>query len=110
MREHPFGLAAHAFTGKTRGREPALVAPSLRIMWAAVGFELTSVTTEPAARAVFDHRTDTAGSITVRRDTAVAALKKAAELDRDSCWDITITGPDGRRYTMREFDQLPARS
>jgi hypothetical protein len=52
--------------------------------------------------------TDTAGSMTVRRDTAVAALKKAAELDRDGCWDIAITGPDGRRYTMREFDQLPA--
>jgi len=52
--------------------------------------------------------TDTAGSITVRRDTAGAALKKAAELDRDGCWDITITGPDGRRYTTRDFDQLPA--
>ena len=52
--------------------------------------------------------TDTAGSITVRRDTAGAALKKAGELDRDGCWDITITGPDGRRYTARDFDQLPA--
>ena len=50
--------------------------------------------------------TDTAGSITVRRDTATAALKKAAELDRDGSWDITITGPDGRTYTAREFDQL----
>jgi hypothetical protein len=52
--------------------------------------------------------TDTAGSITVRRDTAVAAFKKAAELDLDGCWDITITGPDGRRYTTGEFDQLAA--
>jgi hypothetical protein len=54
--------------------------------------------------------TDTAGSITVRRDTAVAALKKAAELDQDGCWDITITAPDGRTYTKREFDQVPARA
>ena len=47
--------------------------------------------------------TDTAGSITVWRDTAVAALKKATELDRDGWWDITITGPDGRTYTAREL-------
>jgi len=52
--------------------------------------------------------TDTSGSITIRRDTAGAALKKAAELDRDGCWDIAITAPGGRRYTSREFDQLPA--
>jgi hypothetical protein len=38
--------------------------------------------------------TDTAGSITVRRDAAVAALKKAAGLDRDGSWDITITVPE----------------
>ena len=50
--------------------------------------------------------TDTAGSITVRRDTAAAALKKAAELNQDGSWDITITGPDGRRYTALEFDQM----
>jgi hypothetical protein len=50
--------------------------------------------------------TDTAGGITVRRDTAVAALKKAAKLDRDGSWDITITAPEGRTYTARELDQL----
>jgi hypothetical protein len=52
--------------------------------------------------------TDTAGSVTVRRDTAEAALKKAFELDQDGCWDIRITGPDGRTYLAREFDQLAA--
>jgi hypothetical protein len=52
--------------------------------------------------------TDTAGSVRVRRDTAEAALKKASELDLDGCWDITITGPDGRTYIAREFDQLVA--
>ena len=52
--------------------------------------------------------TDTAGSVRVRRDTAEAALKKASELDLDGCWDITITGPDGRAYTAGEFDQLGA--
>jgi hypothetical protein len=50
--------------------------------------------------------TDTAGSITVRRDTAAGALKKAAELDQDGSWDITITGPNGRTYTAREFNEL----
>jgi hypothetical protein len=50
--------------------------------------------------------TDTAGSVTVRRDTTEAALKKASELDLDGCWDIPITGPDGRTYTARKFDQL----
>jgi hypothetical protein len=52
--------------------------------------------------------TDTAGNITFRRDSASAALKKAAELDRDGCWDITIAAPDGRRYTPQELDELPA--
>lgn len=49
---------------------------------------------------------DTSGSITLRRDTAVGALKKASELAEDGCWDIAITSPDGHRYTLTEFDQL----
>ena len=52
--------------------------------------------------------TDTAGRIILRRETTVAALKKAAELAEDGCRDIEITAPDGRRYPPQAFDQLPA--
>jgi hypothetical protein len=50
--------------------------------------------------------TDTSGTITLRRETAAAALKKAAELAEDGCLDITITTPDGRQYPSQAFDQL----
>jgi hypothetical protein len=52
--------------------------------------------------------TDTSGSITLRRETAAAARKKAAELAEDGCLDIAITAPDGHRYPPQEFGQLPA--
>jgi len=48
--------------------------------------------------------TDTADSVMVRRDTAEAALKKAARTGSRRL-DIRI-GPDGRTYTAREFDPL----
>ncbi|MDB5514367.1 MAG: hypothetical protein JWQ17_1125 [Tardiphaga sp.] len=50
--------------------------------------------------------TDTSGSISLRRDTTAAAVKKAAELIADGCWDVQITTPDGRVYPSTEFDQL----
>jgi hypothetical protein len=50
--------------------------------------------------------TDTSGSISLRRDTTAAAVKKAAELISDGCWDVQITTPDGRVYASPEFDQL----
>jgi hypothetical protein len=52
--------------------------------------------------------TDNSGSITLRRETAAAALKKAAELAEDGCRDIAITTPDGHQYPSQTFDQLPA--
>jgi hypothetical protein len=52
--------------------------------------------------------TDTSGSITLRRETAAAARKKATELAEDGCLDIAITAPDGHRYPQQEFGQLPA--
>jgi hypothetical protein len=52
--------------------------------------------------------TDNSGSITLRRETAAAALKKARELAEDGCHDITIIGPDGHHYPSQAFDQLPA--
>jgi hypothetical protein len=50
--------------------------------------------------------TDTSGSVSLRRDTTAAAVKKAQELIADGCWDVQITTPDGRAYGSSEFDRL----
>jgi glycerophosphoryl diester phosphodiesterase len=50
--------------------------------------------------------TDTSGTIALRRENTAAAVKKAAELIADGCWDVQITTPDGRVYTSTDFDQL----
>jgi hypothetical protein len=52
--------------------------------------------------------TDISGSITLRRETAAAALKKAAELAESGCRDVAITAPDGRRYPSEKFDRIQA--
>jgi hypothetical protein len=52
--------------------------------------------------------TDICGRVTLRRETADAAIKKAAELAADGYRDIAIIGPDGRLYSQRAFDELPA--
>jgi hypothetical protein len=51
--------------------------------------------------------TDTCGRVTLRRETAVAALRKAAEFAEDGYRDIEITGPDGHLYAPQTFDELP---
>jgi LmbE family N-acetylglucosaminyl deacetylase len=52
--------------------------------------------------------TDSAGALSLKRDTAAAALKKALELIGDGCRDVFITAPDGRIYGHPDFDQLHA--
>ena len=52
--------------------------------------------------------TDSAGALSLKRDSAAAAVKKAVELMRDGCRDVGITDPDGRIYSHAEFDQLHA--
>jgi hypothetical protein len=52
--------------------------------------------------------TDICGRVTLRRETADAALKKAAELLEDGYRDVAVTGPDGRLYPAQAFDELPA--
>jgi hypothetical protein len=42
---------------------------------------------------------DTSGVVVLRRDTVPAALKKAAELRLDGCWDVEIISPDGTVYS-----------
>jgi hypothetical protein len=52
---------------------------------------------------------DTAGNVTLNRESVPAALKKAAELISDGCWNVEIVTPDGAIYHPGEFDQLKAR-
>jgi hypothetical protein len=50
--------------------------------------------------------TDSAGALSLKRDSAAAAIKKALELMADGCRDVSVTAPDGRIYGHPEFDQL----
>jgi hypothetical protein len=52
---------------------------------------------------------DTVGSVTLHRETVLAALKKAGELISDGCWNVEIVTPDGAAYQPAEFDQLKER-
>jgi hypothetical protein len=52
---------------------------------------------------------DTAGNVTLNRESGPAALKKAAELMSDGCWNVEIVTPDGAIYGSGEFDQLRER-
>jgi hypothetical protein len=52
---------------------------------------------------------DTSGNVTLRRESARAAMKKAAELISDGCWNVEVITPDGAAYNSGEFDQLKER-
>jgi hypothetical protein len=52
---------------------------------------------------------DTAGSVTLQRGSLQAAMKKAAELISDGCWDVEIVAPDGAAYRPGQFEQLKER-
>jgi hypothetical protein len=52
---------------------------------------------------------DTSGTVTLRRESVLAAVKKADELISDGCWDVEIVTPDGATYTSGEFSQLRER-
>ena len=47
------------------------------------------------------------GDLVHRRKTTEAALKKAREMSRAGCYDVTITTPEGREYHSSEFAELP---
>jgi len=53
---------------------------------------------------------DTAGNVTLNRASVPAALKKAAELISDGCWNVEIVTPDGATYHPGEFDQFGERA
>jgi hypothetical protein len=48
------------------------------------------------------------GALSLKRDSAAAAIKKALELIEDGSREVCITGPDSRIYKHAEFDQLHA--
>jgi hypothetical protein len=50
--------------------------------------------------------TNSAGVLSLKRDSAAAAIKKAAELIQDGARDVHITDPNGRVYTDIECAQL----
>jgi hypothetical protein len=52
---------------------------------------------------------DTSGTVTLRRESVLAAVKKADELISDGCWDVEIVTPDGATYNSGEFSQLRER-
>jgi hypothetical protein len=52
---------------------------------------------------------DTSGIVTLRRDSASAAMKKATELLLDGCLNVEIVTPDGAAYSPGQFEQLQER-
>jgi hypothetical protein len=52
--------------------------------------------------------TDSAGALSLKRDSAAAAIKKAVELIGDGCMEVHITDADGRIHSHAEFDRLRA--
>ena len=54
----------------------------------------------------FVRGTDTSGTVSLRRDNAAGAVKKAKELLEDGSWDVEITGPDGLPHPIAEFEAM----
>lgn len=52
--------------------------------------------------------TDTSGTVSLRRDNAAGAAKKARELIDDGSWDVEIIAPDGRALPYAEFEAMHA--
>ena len=50
--------------------------------------------------------TDTSGTVSLRRDNAAGAVKKARELLHDGSWDVEIIGPDGLPHPIAEFEAM----
>lgn len=51
---------------------------------------------------------DTSGALSLHRETAASAAKKATELVADGCWDVEVIAPDGRSYPVTALDRLEA--
>jgi hypothetical protein len=50
--------------------------------------------------------TDTSGTVSLRRDNAAGAVKKAKELLDDGSWDVQIMNSDGLIYPLAEFEAI----
>ncbi|MBB5049440.1 hypothetical protein HNR60_004218 [Rhodopseudomonas rhenobacensis] len=53
---------------------------------------------------------DTSGVISLHRDTADAAAKKATELLADGCWDVEIVTPEGQVIPAETLPQASAQT
>lgn len=51
---------------------------------------------------------DTAGLVSLKRDSAAGAVKKAIELMAEGVAEVCITDPNGRLYRHAEFAELSA--
>jgi hypothetical protein len=51
---------------------------------------------------------DTAGLVSLKRDSAAGAVKKAIELLAEGVSEVHITDPSGRLYSQAEFAELSA--
>jgi hypothetical protein len=49
---------------------------------------------------------DSAGALSLKRDSAAGAVKKALELMDDGTLEVQITDPQGRVYRSSEFAAL----
>jgi hypothetical protein len=54
--------------------------------------------------------TDTSGTVSLRRDNAAGAVKKAKELLDDGSWDIQIISPDGLSHPLADFEAIQGES
>ena len=70
---------------------------------------LHSITVREAPMKFLITALDTSGSVKLERESVPAAVKKAAELISDGCWDVEIITPDGAAYNPDEFEQLKER-
>jgi hypothetical protein len=57
----------------------------------------------------FINARDTAGSVTLHRESVPAALKKADELLSGGFFNVQVVMPDGATYQPNEFEQLRQR-
>jgi hypothetical protein len=74
----------------------------------ALELTVAQISTTVAPMSFLISASDTCGRVRLRRETADAAVKKAAELAADGYRDIAITGPDGHIYAPWASDELPA--
>jgi hypothetical protein len=99
-----YACGRHALPCRSRLTTQAAVHPVVIFLIGVLDFTRSSET----LMSYMITGTDSAGALSLKRDSAAAAIKKAIELMGDGCRDVCITDPNGRVYGYVEFDQLHA--